>query len=185
MLLVCALAVAPGLAAPPEVFLAAYRRDFASAVAGRRGGPPPPAGNFGMTCAPPAIRTGAPAMVLTLPARAADRRHVLAVVTPTRGLLELYTPYGAEVEEEDLLLPSDVISWAKTRYRSRFAVRASELDGLRPGGEAPEALFIEAGRYRFALVNGIDPGVLRAGRAGVTVYAACSVDWTPEVVGAG
>jgi hypothetical protein len=160
---------------------AAYTRDLTEAVAGRRGGAAPPAGGFGMSCSPPAIRTSAPDLVLELPAAPDQRRHVLAVVTPTRGLLEVYSPYDDETEAGDLLLPSDVITWGKARTQARFAVRASSLDGLRRGGDTPEALFIEEGRYRFALVNSIDVGLLKSNREAVKVFAACSFDWTPEV----
>ncbi|SOB86462.1 hypothetical protein SAMN06297144_1567 [Sphingomonas guangdongensis] len=108
------------------------------------------------------------------------RRHALAVVTPTRGLLDVYSPYNEETEEGDLLLPSDVISWSRARKQARFVVRADDLYALRRGADAPEVLFLEEGRYRFALVNSIHPDLLRANRAAVEVFAACSVDWTLE-----
>ena len=160
---------------------AAYTRDVAAALAGRHSDGSPPSGAFGMRCNPARIATTSPDLVLELPSPVEQRRHVLAVVTPERGLLEIYSPYGDDAEEGDLTLPSDVISWARARTQARFTVQASELDGLRPGAEQPEALFLEAGRYRFVLVNGIDAELLAANGTPVSVFAACAFDWKPEV----
>lgn len=160
--------------------LDAYTRDFATAVTGRKRTPPPPAGNSGMDCEPERISAGARDLTLELPTERSARDHVLAVVTPERGLLQIYTPYENDVaEEEDLLLPSDVIKWSLARDQSRFAVDAASLTGLRRGAEEPEALFIEKGRYRFALVNSISPELHTTNGTRVKVFAACSFDWTP------
>lgn len=161
----------------------AFRRDLAAAVAGRPERAPPPAGAFGMACAPARVTSRAPAMTIELPADPALRRNVLAVVTPERGLLEIYSPYGDETEAEDVLVPSDLISWAEARTRRRFALGAHELQGLRRGAEDTEPVFIEAGRYRFALVNGIDARLLAANGSAVRVIAGCSFSWTPETAG--
>jgi hypothetical protein len=96
-----------------------------------------------------------------LPKSTDVRRHVRAVVTPKRGLLEIYSPYGDETESEDLVLPSMTITWAKARTERRFSTSSDALSGLRRGSDTPEALFIELGRYRFVLVNGIDVELLR------------------------
>lgn len=92
----------------------------------------------------------------------------------------MYSPYNDETEEGDLLLPSDVITWQKARSQAKFPVQASSLYALRPGATQPEVLFLEKGRYPFALVNSIDPGLLKANNDTVKVFAACSLDWTPE-----
>ncbi|WP_419826452.1 hypothetical protein [Sphingomonas sp.] len=125
-------------------------------------------------------------LTLTLPAELAARRHVLAVVTPERGLLEIYSPYDDDAAEAgDLLVPSEILSWSKARAQSRFTVSTDDLDGLRPGLNTPEVLFLESGRYRFALVNGIDAALLKTNGAAVRVTAACSVDWAPQEARAG
>ena len=80
----------------------------------------------------------------------------------------------------DLAIPSDVFSWARARTQARFAARTSELDGLRRGADRPEALFLDPGRYRFALVDGVDAELLAANRTPVEVYAACAFDRTPQ-----
>lgn len=157
-----------------------YTADFAAAVAKVKGRPSTDSASFGgMACAPDAINGDPRALTLTLPESAEARRHVLAVVTPQRGLLEIYSPYGDETEPENLILPSMTITWAKVRAERRFSTSSDALSGLRPGSDTPEPLFIEPGRYRFALVNGIDAELLKANRPSVVVYAACSLDWTP------
>jgi hypothetical protein len=162
---------------------ALYTADLTRAVAGEKKVAFAAKGAVGgMACAPAAIsgRTAASrALTLTLPQDAEARAHVLAVVTPERGLLEIYSPDHGSAEAEDLIVPSDTISWSKARTQHRFATTAEALDGLRPGSDTPETLFLEAGRYRFALVNGIDAELLRANGSAVKVEAACSFDWTP------
>ncbi len=166
-----------------------YTSDLAKAVVGAKKVPFPPgvAGIGGMDCSPATLRGTDPAsraFTLTLPADASARRHVLVVVTPERGLLEIYTPYEADAAEAgDLLIPSQAISWAKARTQNRFAVDTDDLDGLRPGASKSEALFLEPGRYRFALINGMDAALLKANGTSVMVTAACSVDWAPQEAG--
>lgn len=166
---------------------ALYAADLTEAVAGAKKRPFPAGvpGIGGMACSLATLRGSSPAsraFQLTLPADQVARKHVLVVVTPERGLLELYSPYdGDTVEADDILLPSQALSWAKARTRHRFAVNTDDLDGLRRGRTTAEAIFLEPGRYRFALVNGIDAALLRANRARVQVTAACSVDWAPQV----
>jgi len=168
-----------------------YTSDLAKAVARAKKMPFPTgvAGIGGMDCSPATLRGTDPAsraFTLTLPADASARRHVLAVVTPDRGLLEIYTPYDADAAEAgDLLIPSQAISWAKARTQNRFAVDTDDLDGLRPGATKPEVLFLEPGRYRFALINGMDAALLKANGTSVKVIAACSVDWAPQEAGSG
>jgi hypothetical protein len=172
-----------GVAARPNPIAALYTSDLGRAVAGAKKVPFRGTGPFGgMTCSPTRIsgKTAASrALTLTLPAAATMRRHVLAVVTPERGLMELYTPYDEAGEAEDLVIPSRAISWVKARTRSVFVTSADALDGLRSGATLPEALFVEPGRYRFALVNGVDAKLLAANGRKVKVWAACSFDWTP------
>ncbi|MET3723019.1 hypothetical protein [Sphingomonas trueperi] len=166
-----------------------YNSDLDKAVAGAKKMPFPTgvAGIGGMDCSPATLRGTDPAsraFTLTLPADASARRHVIAVVTPERGLLGIYAPYDADaVEAGDLLIPSQAISWAKARTQNRFAVDTDDLDGLRPGATKPEALFLEPGRYRFALINGMDAALLKANGTSVKVIAACSVDWAPREAG--
>lgn len=171
--------------APPkaESLDALYTADLARAMAGVKKVPFRTKGDFGgMTCSPGTISgtsAASRALTLTLPRNAAARAHVLAVVTPERGLLEIYSPDDSAAEAEDIIVPSQTISWFKARTHHSFATSADELDGLRPGRDTPEPLFLEAGRYRFALVNGIDGALLRANGANVKVKAACSFNWTP------
>lgn len=178
-------------ASPSASPVALYSADLAQAVAGAKKVrfPAAVAGIGGMDCSPATLRGTDPAsraFTLTLPADAAARRHVLAVVTPERGLLEIYSPYeGDAAEAGDLLLPSQAISWAKARTQNRFAVSTDDLDGLRPGATTPEVLFLEPGRYRFALINGMDAALLKANGTAVKVTAACSVDWAPQDAGSG
>jgi hypothetical protein len=162
---------------------AVYTADLAQAVAGARKIPFRAKGDIGgMTCSPATISgkdAASRALTLTLPENAETRAHVLAVVTPERGLLEIYSPYDGAAEADDLVIPSQTIAWAKARTRNVFTTNTDQLDGLRPGRDAPEPLFLEAGRYRFALVSGIDAALLKANGAQVEVMAACSFDWTP------
>jgi hypothetical protein len=168
-------ATATAAAASEAALRKAWLADASAAVAGRKGGAAPPAAALGMTCAPREPIASTSALSLDLPADPADRRHVLAVVTPERGLLELYSP--SDAESEDLILPSDVISWGKARGQARFAMSAYELYGLRRGSDQPEPLFIEPGRYRFVLVNGIDASLLKVNGTPVRLFAGCSYDW--------
>nr|WP_315382293.1 hypothetical protein [uncultured Sphingomonas sp.] len=178
-------------ASPSASPAALYAADLAQAVAGAKKAPFPAGvtGIGGMDCSPATLVGTTPAtraFTLTLPADASARRHVLAAVTPERGLLEIYSPYEADAAEAgDLLIPSQAISWAKARTQNRFAVSTDDLDGLRPGGARPEALFVEPGRYRFALINGMDAALLKTNGTAVKVIAACSVDWAPQDAGSG
>lgn len=181
----------PTQTAPAATPAALYAADLTRAVAGANKLPFPAgvAAIGGMTCSPGTLSGSDPAsrtFTVTLPADMAARRHVLAVVTPERGLLEIYSPYDDDAAEAgDLLVPSRAISWAKARTQTRFAVSTDDVDGLRRGRTMPEVLFLEPGRYRFALVNGIDAGLLTSNRTAVKVTAACSVDWAPQEAGAG
>jgi len=174
-------------AASPE---ALYTADLTRAIAGEKKLPFPAgvAGIGGMICTPETMSGTSPAtraFTLTLPEDAAARRHVLAVVTPERGLLEIYTPYDDDsAETGDLIIPSDVIAWSNARTQNRFAINTDDLDGLRRERTMPEVLFLEPGRYRFALVNGIDAALLKSNGTAVKVTAACSVDWAPQEAGA-
>lgn len=169
--------------APKQDLSALYTADLKQAIAGAKKVPFSASGAMGgMTCSPARIDgtdAGSRVLTLTLPPEAAARRHVLAVVTPERGLLEIYSPYADESESEDIVVPSRTISWSKARTQNVFATNTDALDGLRPGRDTPEILFLEAGRYRFALVNSIDPGLLKANGTPLEVTAACSFDWTP------
>lgn len=175
-------------AAPAKTPAVLYAADLARAVAGAKKAPFPAgvAGIGGMTCSPGTLSGTSPAsraltLTLTLPADAAARCHVLAVVTPERGLLEIFSPYDdAAAEAGDLIVPSQAISWSKARTQHRFAVGTDDLDGLRRDQTMPEVLLLEPGRYRFALVNGIDAALLKSSRTEVKVTAACSVDWAPQ-----
>lgn len=126
-------------AAPAETPAVLNAADLARAVAGAKKAPFPAgvAGIGGMTCSPGTLSGTSPesrALTLTLPADAAARRHVLAVVTPERGLLGIYSPYdNAAAKAGDLIVPSQAISWSKARTQHRFAVGTDDLDGLRRG----------------------------------------------------
>ena len=136
----------------------------------------------GMTCSPAAIRSLAPDLTLTLPADAATRAHPLIVVTPERGWMSIYQPDdGAAGDGEDVIQPSDLITWPTARDRTRFAFRAEELDGLGPRDDAPAAVFLEGGRYVFALVTGTDAELMALDGKRPRVLAACAFDWSPEV----
>lgn len=175
--------VPPSVPAPKRDIAALYTADLTQAVAGAKKLPFTANGDMGgMTCSPDSISgtdAASRTLTLTLPEKAAARRHVLAVVTPERGLLEIYSPYGDDSESEDIVVPSRTISWSLARTRNVFATNADKLDGLRPGSDTPEVLFLEAGRYRFALVNSIDPELLRSNGQTLKVVAACSFDWVP------
>lgn len=178
------VAAAPTPAAVGTADVAAlYTADLEAAVAGAKKRPFTATGDFGgMTCSPGRISgtdSSTRALTLTLPKDQASRHHALAVVTPERGLLELYSPYGDASESEDIVVPSHAISWSEAREQNIFVTNTDKLDGLRPGSDAPEVLFLEPGRYRFALVNGIDAALLRANGTPLKVTAACSFDWTP------
>lgn len=170
-------AVAPRakVADPKQRFTA----DFARAIAGARGVAPSDKAAFGIACVPSVVSAAAPDLSIRLPSDAAQRRHVFAVVTPERGLLEIYSPYGDDVETEELTVPSDVIAWTIADEQARFDVKAYELTALRRDADQPEALFIEPGRYRFALVSGIDAGLAKANGQPLVVHAGCTVDWRP------
>jgi len=180
-------AAAPRIDAPKpgatQDLSALYTADLTKAVTGARKVAFAGKGDFGgMTCSPGKISgtsAASRALVLTLPAAKAARAHVLAVVTPERGLLEIYAPYGGGEEAGDMVIPSQAISWAKAKDQARFVTSTDALDGLRAGRDTPEALFLEGGRYRFALVNGVDAELLKANGTTVKVTAACSFDWTP------
>lgn len=161
----------------------AYTADLRRALAGERKGAFTVDDAFGgMACTPRALGGVSAAtrrLTLTLPEREADRAHVLAVVTPERGVLEVYAPYHGETEDGDLIVPSQAISWAKAREQRSFATSTDALDGLRPNSDTPKALFIEPGRYRFVLANGIDAELLKANGTAPRALAGCSFDWQP------
>lgn len=160
-----------------------YTADLRTALAARKSIMMTDTSSFGgMSCSPATPRGNVSAtrgLTLTLPERESDRVHVLAVVTPGRGVLEIYSPYDDDTEAGDLIVPSQAISWAKARGQRSFATSTDALDGLRPGSDTPEALFIEPGRYRFVLANGIDAALQKANGTAPAALAGCSFDWQP------
>ena len=165
--------------------LSRLQANFDRATRGERGASvalsamPDPAG-AGMTCTQTQLSPARPDLTIDLPADAAARRNVFAVITPERGLQVIYEPYGDDVEASDLVIPDAGLSWERARTTSHFAVRTDALDAVRPGGDQPFGVFLEAGIYQFALINGTDRALLDANRTPFRVVAGCAVAWTPE-----
>jgi hypothetical protein len=153
----------PAVAAPTDLRLQIETR-FRRAVMGKSAGPAPAADAarntaFNMECTP-AINGPNPQLSITLPDSLALRKHVFAVITPGGKLYEIYSPYGEDVESDDLLLPSFAITWEAARTQTRFNFTIDNLSGLERGQDAPFGIFIADGVYEFALVSGIDKELL-------------------------
>lgn len=176
-----------GAAAPAtgNALKSSLQASFEKAVFGKARGAasatrvPAPTG-FGMACTP-RVSAARPVLTITLPQSLAARRHVLAVISPSGQLYELYSPYSADVEIADILIPSDEISWQKARTRARFSLPALALMATRQGQRTPTQLFTEKGRYQFALVSAIQKDLIAVSDTPnrVTIYAGCVIQWTP------
>jgi hypothetical protein len=133
--------------------------------------------SFGMQCSPATVSNQSPNFEIVLPEDKKDREHVFAVVTPGGKLYEIYTPYGDEVEEEDIIIPSLAINWTLASKQNRFALTVDELSGLAIGASDSFGIFIAEGDYQFALVSSIDKALMLANdkNAKVEVFAGCSI----------
>jgi hypothetical protein len=134
---------------------------------------------FAMKCDPSRIASAKTALTITLPKASAERRHAFAVITPTGRLYELYAPYTDEVEQSDIIIPSDIISWQKARDRNIFTFAAADLFAVEPKKNVPTQVFQEAGIYKFALVSSIQKDLIAVSDTPgqVKVFAGCLIDW--------
>lgn len=165
----------------PTILLASFEKavlgkDSVSATEKRM----PNVTSFGMTCAPDRLTTGKAELTITLPQAAAARRHAFAVITPTGRLYEIYSPYSNDVEQADIIIPSDLISWQKARDRNKFTFAAADLLATEPGKNVPTQIFQEAGIYKFALVSSIQKDLIAVSDTPgqIKVFAGCLIDWT-------
>ena len=132
-----------------------------------------------MACRPRSINAKNPNFNLVLPEAVTNRSHNLIAVTPAGYVFQIYSPYGEDVELADIIVPSNDISWPKAKTQSNFTVSASDLQGLGRNQNEPTPIFLQKGVYIFALVNSSDSTLLKTNGDNLTVYAACSIHWTP------
>jgi len=135
--------------------------------------------SFGMSCAPSVVSDEKRNFEILLPADKAERSHPLAVITPGGRIYELYTPYGSDVEAEDISAPSLAISWQKAATQNKFNLSIEELSGIEVGKDEPFGIFVEEGVYQFALVNSIQRDLIKANstKPEVTVFAGCAMQF--------
>jgi hypothetical protein len=139
----------------------------------------PDSNSVGMTCSPARLTSGKAQLTITLPQAPAARQHAFAVITPTGQLYEIYSPYTDDVEQGDIIIPSDIISWQEARTRNIFTFAAADLIATGLGKTAPAQVFQEAGLYKFALVSSVQKDLIAVSDTPgqVTVFAGCLVDW--------
>lgn len=139
----------------------------------------PGSNSAGMTCSPARLTSGKAQLTITLPQAPAARQHAFAVITPTGQLYEIYSPYTRDVEQADIIIPSDIISWQKARSRNIFTFAAADLMATGLGKTVPTQVFQEAGLYKFALVSSIQKDLIAVSDTPgqVKVFAGCLVDW--------
>lgn len=133
----------------------------------------------GLVCNPADLDPDTSTFRIVLPAAPADRKGVLAALTPDGSLRIIYISYGIDTDPEDLIIPSRSIDWERVRTRNDFVADAGEFEALHPDKDRPEPLFRQAGVYQFALVNGIDRELLEVNGAAFWVKAGCVVRWQP------
>lgn len=133
----------------------------------------------GMTCSPARLTSAKAELTITLPQAVAARQHAFAVVTPTGQLYEIYSPYANDVEQADIIIPSETISWQMARTRNIFTFSAADLMATRLGKNVPTQVFQEAGIYKFALVSSIQKDLIAVSDTPgqVRVFAGCLIDW--------
>jgi hypothetical protein len=139
----------------------------------------PDSNSIGMTCSPARLTSGKAQLTITLPQAPAARQHAFAVITPTGQLYEIYSPYTRDVEQADIIIPSDIISWQKARSRNIFTFAAADLMATGLGKTVPTQVFQEAGLYKFALVSSIQKDLIAVSETPgqVRVFAGCLVEW--------
>lgn len=160
----------------------ALQANFDLATRGMKPGPSntlmiPRDNSAGLVCNPATLDRKS-TFRLVLPAVPADRKGVLAVLTPDGSLLTIYTSYSIDTDPEDLIIPSRSIDWELVRVRNDFVVDVKTFDALREDKEASELLFKEPGIYQFALLNG-DRELLENDGAALWVVAGCVVRYQP------
>lgn len=135
---------------------------------------------FGMRCTPNYVSNSMQDFDIELPADKSDRAHVFTVLTPGGRLYELYTPYGEDVESEDIVIPSQAISWAIASQQSKLSLKVDDISGIEIGKDQPFGIFIEEGDYQFALVSSVQKDLIETNRTEppVTVYAGCVINFT-------
>jgi hypothetical protein len=139
----------------------------------------PDSNSIGMTCNPNRLTSGKAQLTITLPQALTARQHAFAVITPTGQLYEIYSPYTPDVEQADIIIPSDIISWQKARTRNIFTFAAADLMATGLGKTVPAQVFQEAGLYKFALVSSIQKDLIAVSDTPgqVRVFAGCLVEW--------
>jgi hypothetical protein len=139
----------------------------------------PDSNSIGMTCNPARLTSGKAQLMITLPQAPEARQHAFAVITPTGQLYEIYSPYTRDVEQADIIIPSDIISWQKARRRNIFTFAAADLMATGLGKTVPTQVFQEAGFYKFALVSSIQKDLIAVSDTPgqVRVFAGCLVEW--------
>jgi hypothetical protein len=139
----------------------------------------PDTNSIGMTCTPARLTSGKTQLTITLPQALAARQHAFAVITPTGQLYEIYSPYTRDVEQADIIIPSDIMSWQKARSRNIFTFAAADLMATGLGKTVPTQVFQEAGLYKFALVSAIQKDLIAVSDTPgqVKVFAGCLIEW--------
>lgn len=134
---------------------------------------------IGMVCSPARLTPAKSKLTITLPQAVAARRHAFAVITPKGQLYEIYSPYENDVEQADIIIPSQTISWQQARTRNSFTFAAADLMATGIGKTLPTQVFQEAGIYKFALVSSIQKDLIAVSDAPgqVKIFAGCLIDW--------
>ncbi|MEO6717455.1 MAG: hypothetical protein ABIM50_09445 [Novosphingobium sp.] len=164
--------------------LATLQRNFALATQGIDGAATrmptlPDKTNAGIVCLPSRLTANASQFQIILPVRKADRMGTLAVILPDGTMRIIYVGYGAGVNTEDIVIPSETIDWESAKNGSSFAVDARTFNALIPNENEPELLFHEAGIYQFALLNAADRELLEMNHDQFRVKSGCVVEWQP------
>lgn len=135
----------------------------------------PPTG--GMNCSPSYISAQNRSFSIQLPTDLEDRSHNLIAITPSGRILIIYTPSDSTSDEGRFY--NNPISWKTVQNQSDFSLTAEAFDGRFPNTDKPVATLIADGVFIIALVNATTAKDLAMTNEKPTVYATCSIHWTP------
>jgi hypothetical protein len=168
----------------PESLENTFTDNFTNAIMAR-GGKMRTANNsdgntaFGMSCTPTDVTKTEQKFEISLPENAKDRAHAFVALTPDGRLYELYSPYGGDVEAEDIVIPSQAITWSLASKQRRFALTVDDMSGIEVGKDDASVIFVEDGAYLFALVSSFQKDLIETNgtQPPVTVFSGCVINF--------
>jgi hypothetical protein len=134
---------------------------------------------FGMSCTPTDVSKTEQKFEISLPENPKDRAHAFVALTPNGRLYEIYSPYGGDVEAEDIVIPSQAINWALASKQRSFALTVDDMSGIEVGKDYASVIFVEDGAYAFALVSSFQKDLIETNgtQPPVTVFSGCVINF--------